>query len=501
MCAPVLRVGSLTASHAVRRKSGICTDSRCPIAVRTSSMPVRIFKHYVHLPILLVALVEALIFYASVYAGTYIRLLGEIDAFEAGWGPIMPRATIFTVVMGMSLVSMGLYQARQRARLSGILVRIAIGFGLGGFVLAALFYLFPGLLLWRGVLLIAAALAFSLVCLVRVVFSALVNENIFKRRVLVFGAGKRAASITQLRRRADQRGFRIVGFIHADGDQDVVDPASVITLDVPLMTHARRHDVDEIVVAMDDRRRSFPVEDLLSSKLAGIEVIDLLGFLERETGKVSIGLMNPSWMSFSEGFTRNTYSLIVSRLIDIVVSLLLLLLTWPIMLVVALLILLEDGAPVLYRQQRVGYDEQPFSLLKFRSMRVDAEAAGEARWAEQNDSRATRIGSVIRKFRIDELPQIINVLRGDMSLVGPRPERPEFVKDLVERIPYYRERHCVKPGITGWAQLCYPYGSSEDDALEKLQYDLYYVKNHDLIFDFMILLQTAEVILWRKGSR
>jgi sugar transferase (PEP-CTERM system associated) len=256
------------------------------------------------------------------------------------------------------------------------------------------------------------------------------------------------------------------------------------------------------VVAMDDRRRGFPILELLECRLAGIDVTELLSFLERETGRVRIDVLNPSWMIFGEGFRRDTLRLMSSRSLDLLASSILVLITLPLMLATWLAIKLEEGwsAPVLYRQERVGLGGRTFRLLKFRSMRTDAEANG-AQWAAKEDARVTRVGAVIRKFRIDELPQMLNVLRGHMSFVGPRPERPEFVADLAQKIPYYIQRHCVKPGITGWAQLCYPYGSSEQDALEKLQYDLYYIKNNSLLFDLAILVQTAEVVFMGQGAR
>jgi sugar transferase (PEP-CTERM system associated) len=252
---------------------------------------------------------------------------------------------------------------------------------------------------------------------------------------------------------------------------------------------------------MDDRRRGFPIRELLDCKSLGIDVVDILAFLERESGKVKVDLMEPSWIIFSEGFTRRGSRMAAFRLFDLGVSVTLLALSWPVMLLAALAILIEDGRPVLYRQTRVGMLGRNFELLKFRSMRKDAEIDGSARWAQLDDHRITKVGLWIRKLRIDELPQILNVIRGDMRFIGPRPERPDFVRELSEKIPYYHERHCVKPGLTGWAQLSYPYGSSERDALEKLQFDLYYVKNQSLIFDLMILLQTVEVVIWGKGAR
>jgi len=234
-----------------------------------------------------------------------------------------------------------------------------------------------------------------------------------------------------------------------------------------------------------------------------MEILELPSFLERETGKVRLDVLNPSWIIFGEGFRNSLLQRALERSLDVVASAMLLILATPLMLLAIVAIKLEDGwrAPVIYRQARVGRNNETFNIVKFRSMRTDAEKPGEAVWATPDDPRVTRVGSVMRKTRIDELPQLFAVLRGDMSFVGPRPERPEFVARLEQQIPYYRERHTVKPGITGWAQLCYPYGASEKDALEKLQYDLYYVKNRSLLFDLAILIQTVEVVLWGKGAR
>jgi sugar transferase (PEP-CTERM system associated) len=245
------------------------------------------------------------------------------------------------------------------------------------------------------------------------------------------------------------------------------------------------------------------MHEFLDSRLAGNDILELTSFLERETGKVRLDVLNPSWIIFGEGFRASQLERWLERGFDILASMALLIIALPLMVGTALAIKIEEGwdSPVLYRQRRVGQHGRLFDVLKFRSMSVDAEKGGRAVWATKDDPRVTRVGAWIRKTRLDELPQLFNVLRGEMSFVGPRPERPEFVEQLEERIPYYRERHTVKPGITGWAQLCYPYGSSERDALEKLQYDLYYVKNRSLLFDLAILVQTVEVVLWGKGAR
>jgi sugar transferase (PEP-CTERM system associated) len=314
------------------------------------------------------------------------------------------------------------------------------------------------------------------------------DHEVFQRRVLVLGAGKRAASLLRLRRRSDRRGFHIAAFIRSEGDENVVvDRDRIAELKRSLLDYAQENRVDEIVVAMDDRRRGFPVSELLSCKFAGIAVVDLLAFLERETGRVSVELVNPSWLIFSESFGWRARFEFATRAIDLVSALLILLLAAPLMCLIALLILIDDGMPIFYRQRRVGLMGKTFTLFKFRSMIRNAEGDGTPRWANAGDARVTRIGGLLRKLRLDELPQLFNVVSGSMSLVGPRPERPEFVDALSREIPYYQERHCVRPGITGWAQLCYPYGSSVRDALEKLQYDLYYIKHKSLVLDLMIL--------------
>jgi sugar transferase (PEP-CTERM system associated) len=277
----------------------------------------------------------------------------------------------------------------------------------------------------------------------------------------------------------------------------------VIHLNIPLVEFALEEQVDEIVVAVQDRRQCLPLDELLNCRLSGIGIIDLTNFLERETGKLNLTTLSSGWIIFCDGFVQSVLRGFTQRLFDIVSSATLLMVTWPIIAAAALAIRLESGKgqPIFYRQSRVGRNQRVFEILKFRSMRVDAEATGSPLWATKGDDRITRVGAIMRKYRIDELPQIFNVLRGDMSLVGPRPERPEFVDDLGKKIPFYPERHRVRPGLAGWAQMHYPYGDCEKDAYEKLQYDLYYVKNCSLFLDFMILLQTAEVILWGKGAR
>jgi sugar transferase (PEP-CTERM system associated) len=466
-------------------------------------MRIRVFGQYVHASIAVLTATEAFIFFAVLIAAALATNQVSLHTFGETAGILWPRALLFSAVMIVSLLAFGLYSARQRARAGGLLVRAAVAIVAGIAVTSIVFYLLPNLWMGRGVLAMSAVGAVAGLAISRLAFWHIVDEDIFKRRVLVYGCGRNAGAISNLRRRADRRGFMLVGFLQAEDEVPVVSQQQMLDGTLGLPELCARLNVDEVVVAMEDRRRGFPILDLLECRLAGIDVTELLTFLERETGRVRIDVLNPSWMIFGEGFRRDSLRLVSSRILDIAASAMILVVTLPLMLVTALAIKLEEGwsAPVLYRQTRVGFGGKHFAIMKFRSMRTDAERAGQAVWATKGDSRVTRVGAFIRKCRIDELPQVLCVLNGSMSFVGPRPERPEFVAELSQKIPYYVQRHWVKPGITGWAQLCYPYGSSEQDALEKLQYDLYYIKNNTLLFDLAILLQTVEVVVMGQGAR
>jgi sugar transferase (PEP-CTERM system associated) len=468
-------------------------------------MSIRVSGQHLPAALLLLVGLEAVLFFLDLVGAGVVRFNLDVNAAERYQGVLWPRAMLFSAMMVTGLLAFGLYSARQRARGAGLFVRFAAAIGAGVAGTAVFFFLVPDLWIGRGVLGLATLGAAVAISIVRLAFRHVADGAAFKRRVLVYGAGQRAATITRLRRRSDQRYFTLVGYVQCEGETVAVPQERLLCAkkEDGLPALCQRLGVEEVIVAMDDRRRAFPVRELLECRLLGIEVTELLSFLERETGRVRIDMLDPSWLIFSEGFKFGSVRHATASFVDIVASVLIFLLTLPTMLIVALAIKLEDGwqAPVLYRQERVGLRGRTFQLLKFRSMRVDAEGRSGAQWAQRNDPRVTRIGAIIRILRIDELPQIINVLRGDMNFVGPRPERPQFVAELARRIPYYGERHCVKPGITGWAQLCFPYGSSEQDALEKLQYDLYYIKNNCLLFDLSILVQTVEVVLLGNGAR
>ena len=458
-------------------------------------MRIRVFGHYWQLGIVLLWILESTVIFGSSWVA--FRWLGAEDP-----SVIWLQSMVLAGCVMVAAIAMGLFSRRLRDRTAGIVLRIGVSVIAGAFLGGLLLYASPD---HRPTFIeVFAFLAIGLFSLtfVRVLARNFLDEDILKRRVLVYGAGNNAARIMALRRRADQRGFKVVGFVPARNEDRMIPPDRLMLKDAPVSEIASENEIDEIVVAMDDRRQQFPLKELLDCRLAGVEVVELASFLERETGKVYLDILIPSWMIFGTGFRRDFFRRYSERAFDLLASLALLVVTLPVMLLTALAIKLEEGfsAPVFYGQPRVGYAGRVFRVMKFRSMRTDAEKHG-AVWAMQNDTRVTRVGKFIRKVRIDELPQLFNVFAGHMSFVGPRPERPEFVRQLNESIPYYDVRHAVKPGITGWAQLCYPYGASELDASEKLQYDLYYVKNHSLVFDILILLQTVEVILLGKGAR
>lgn len=469
---------------------------------------IRFFKHYIRTPYVVLAMVEANAIIGAVYLAVLLRQ--SFEPYPQYYLP--PNLLVSAIWVSFVLLScnlaMSVYVAHLKEGFTGMLVRSLVSFGLLGSVALYLSHLvFPVFALEPALASIEITLSLLLVLPIRVLFFRLVDAGALRRRVLVVGAGVKAQQIwSNVYRASGQRAFELVGFIPCEHEDVQVDRSRIIKLQGPLVDYVRALRIDEVVVAPDDRRLGLggrvPMHQLLDCKMQGADVIEAITFCEKELAQIELTMLYPGWLIFSDGFQFNALRTYSKRGFDLLASGLLLFLTWPVMLVAALAIAVESRfrAPILYRQVRVGQDDKPFALLKFRSMRVDAERGG-AVWAKENDDRVTGVGRFIRSARIDELPQIYNILKGDMSFIGPRPERPEFVADLTKRIPYYAERHRVKPGLMGWAQLCYPYGASIDDAAQKLRYDLYYIKNHSLLLDVLIVVQTVEVILVGKGVR
>jgi sugar transferase (PEP-CTERM system associated) len=452
--------------------------------------------------LLLLWLAEVALLVLAVLAAAWLRFLGNSGGFSLFLESALARAVVFAAIITVAMVAFGLYQVHVRHNRMEFVVRLLLSFAFGGITLLVLYYVVPRTYIGRGVLAMALVFGFVGVGILRFIVARLIKTDVFRRRVLVLGAGQNADLInSRLRRRSDRQSFVLVGFLPIPGQPVVVPEKLLLNTDFLLSEIAEWLQVYEIVVAPDERRGALPMEEMLKCAQRGISITDLSTFFEREAGMIKLSVADPSWLAFSGGFDHSIQRRLSKRFFDLVAAGALLLVAWPFMLMVVACIALESRGPILYRQERIGENGRTFKLIKFRSMRVDAESDGVARWASQNDDRTTRVGRIIRLSRLDELPQLFNILRGDMSFVGPRPERPQFVDMLNREVRYYNVRHCVKPGLTGWAQQRYPYGASVQDAEEKLTFDLFYVKNHGLVFDLMILLQTVEVVLFNRGSR
>ena len=468
---------------------------------------IRVFKHHISGLSIAFGLIEALLFL------TVVGLLWEYridEVLKNTEGPLVfIYAGIFLFVIFISIfASLGLYNKDVITNRRVMFFRLAVGLSAVTITLFAIGYLYVTTApLTQYPRPLDVALGFSVLVgvllITRWTFALVSDGRFFREKVVILGAGSRAAKLRRMIAADAAPRYDIVRCIALDDEPSEVEHTARISRSSSdadgLMGLLFQGDVDEVVVCPDNRR-GLPVDALLRCKMSGIRVSEPLAFMERELGRVNPDDLQASWLVFSDGFNFSAFGDATKRAFDLLLSVIFLLFTLPLTVTAAIVVKLDSPGPIFYRQGRTGLHGKPFMLFKFRSMRTDAEADGP-RWAAQNDSRITRSGSFLRKTRIDEIPQILNVLRGEMSFVGPRPERPVFVTSLAEQIPYYHERHCAKPGITGWAQINYPYGASVEDAKEKLSYDLYYVKNRSLFLDIIIILQTVRVIFWPAGVR
>jgi sugar transferase (PEP-CTERM system associated) len=461
---------------------------------------IRLFKHYVPHAVLLLGLFDILLLIAAAEFGWAYRAR-QIDMLVEPIHTRIPQLLTFAASLELSMIAVGVYAANSLQSLRHAAARIMVAVSLGIIFLSVLFFLVPQLTFWRSNLLYSMIAAAILLLTLRVLLGKMIGGHAFKRRVVVLGAGARAARLKALAA-TPGAGFVVVGYVSMSESQRVIPEAIARDAIYNLADHVVLLNASEVVLALEERRNALPLKDLLRIKTTGVHVNEISTFLERETGRVDLQSVNPSWLIFSDGFSSGRmFSSVFKRLFDIAASALLLTLMLPVILLTALAIKLESKGPAFYRQRRVGLYNVAFDCIKLRSMRTDAEIDGQALWAEKDDPRITRVGRIIRKLRIDELPQTWSVLKGEMSFVGPRPERPQFVEDLEQQLNYYAERHMVKPGITGWAQINYPYGASIEDSRQKLEYDLYYAKNYSPFLDILILLQTIRVVLWPEGAR
>ena len=463
---------------------------------------VQIFSHYVPGRLIMLAMLEASILLIAACVGLSLHLTGAADAFS-GTGAIVPlQAVVFAMGMIVIMATVGLYDWDAWDNNEPVLGRLA-----GAFLVGFLFVWFvasqwPSLNPGPAAVGVTIGIALFGTWLLRAVLQRSRDIRSLKSRVLVLGTGSRVSPLAEHARRNGNN--EIVGYLSLRPSTHYVPSSSILTFapGETLLSVVEKHSIDQIVVAVRDRRGGgLPIQQLLECRARGVKVLELATYFEREYRQVMLESLNPSWMVLGDGFRQGLMNRLLKRAFDLVAGVALLVIAFPVILIAALLVYLESGGPVFYRQERVGLGGRVFTLYKLRSMYRDAEPDGTPYWAKADDDRTTMVGRFIRKMRIDELPQVYNVLRGEMSFVGPRPERPAFVEQLERQIPYYALRHSAKPGITGWAQVRYAYGASVDDAIEKLQYDLYYVKNRSLFLDVMILLATVEVVVWGRGAR
>jgi len=451
-------------------------------------------------PLLMLFLGDLALLACSFYVGVFSRW-ADLTAFGPSILEHLPQAVTFMSVIGAMMFAVGLYSRDIEHKATMVALRLIVALFMSFVVLTVIFYIFPDLIIWRSALLISLSLTLPAIFAWRLIWLTFVDRDEIKRRIIVIGAGSQAEFIEQMQQKGQICPFRCLGYVALHGEEECVPFSRIIPNNRPLRELVRELRAREIVVATDDWRNRLSIEELLQCKLDGVRIWDYLSFREEETGSVDLSAIRPSWFIFSGGFPGGPLEQSLKRIFDLVVGTLSFLLFLPLFCATAIAIRLESPGPIFHLQERIGLNGRRFVALKFRSMREDAEIDGVPKWAQEDDPRVTAVGRVIRRTRIDEIPQIINVLRGEMSFVGPRPERPFFVDQLADEIPYYHERHRVKPGITGWAQLKYIYGASVEGAKQKLQYDLYYVKHYSIILDFLIILQTVRVILWPQGVR
>jgi sugar transferase (PEP-CTERM system associated) len=441
---------------------------------------------------------EALVILAAVYFAAYLRLGGEGLAWD-----VLPKALLIALVTQLCLYFADLYDFRILSDRRELFVRAVQALGGASMVLAAIYFWFPDLIVGRGVFMIAALLALTLVFGWRIAFEWTTRRVGPRERLLLVGTGEGAVRLARELYERQDLGVEIVGFIDPDPARvgaTVINPGVIGTIeDIPAIVRARA--VDQVVVSMSDARGRLPMDKLLEMKLDGVSFEHLASVYEKYTGKIAVENLRPSWLIFSDGFKKSRIQKVAKRALDFALAAIGLVLMLPIMALVGLVVKVTSRGPALYHQQRVGQHGRVFIVHKFRSMHVDEEKNTGAVWASPDDARVTPLGRVLRRTRLDELPQLWNILIGDMSLVGPRPERPEFVQSLTRRIPFYGQRHTVRPGLTGWAQVRYTYGASVEDAMEKLQYDLFYIKNMSIALDLFVIASTVKTVLMQRGAQ
>jgi sugar transferase (PEP-CTERM system associated) len=464
---------------------------------------LRLFRQYYPIQNIIFFVVEGLIVFSSVLLATVLLSSPETGGFDVF---LFLRIAVVTLVCQVALYYNDLYDFQVAVSVPEISIRLLQALGITAIALAGVYYLFPVAVIGHGVFVLSILFLMVFIIGWRILYIIVLSKGILNLNIFVLGTSDLALAIVKEIQGRIDCGYSILGIIPGKQDPHPGEgfPGRDLVLnpgEKTLSSLARGANVKKIVVALRESRGVFPTKELLDCRVAGIEILDGNTFHEMLTGKLLVNRINPSWLIFSDGFRITRTKKILKRSGDIVLSLLLLVLLSPVFLLVALAIRLESPGPVLFSQKRVGQWKKEYRMHKFRSMVQDAEKLSGPVWAQDNDRRITRVGRLIRKFRIDELPQLWNVLMGTMSLVGPRPERKHFTDELETLIPYYTERFVVKPGVTGWAQVCYDYGASVEDAMEKLNYDLFYIKNMSGMMDALIILRTVKTVLFGRGAR
>lgn len=462
---------------------------------------IRLFRQYVSPRKLAFVVGEGCLIFAAVALASVLILdsdAGVLFILQVHW----PKIVLVAVIMQLSLYFHDLYEFRQSESTIDLASRLIQAVGITSIILAVIYFIWPDLIIGRWIFFISLVFLLFFVVSWRLLYALVIKKRIFSETCLMVGSGDLARDILKEIEEREDLSYDIRSVVIPEDLEESISARVPVRKGFDgLCDMAEAENAESVIVALDEKRGVMPYRELLNCKIRGINIIDGESFYERVTGKLLVEKLNPSWLIFSDGFRKSKLSRASKRLVGLVLATLMLVILSPLMLLVALAIKIDSRGPVFFKQERVGEFGKIFTIYKFRSMVADAEKMTGPVWADENDPRITRVGRIIRKLRIDELPQLWNVFKGDMSFVGPRPERPYFVEQLKKKVPYYNERFSVKPGVTGWAQVMYPYGASEEDALEKLKYDLFYIKNMSLLMDLVVIFHTVKIVLLSRGSR
>lgn len=465
---------------------------------------LRLLKQYYPIRNVFFIMTESLVILASVMFAAWIKGGIETGLFTV---QVFAKALLIASVCQVVLYYNDLYDFKAPGDFSDLSLRLLQSIGAATIILSLAYFAFPVAVVKTNIFVPSISISIVFIISLRVLYIKMLGRGIFNQKIILLGSGDLARDISAAIVEKIDCGYTIACIIlENQEDASIMCQENAMmylkdTMSGELFQFAKKNDIAKIIVALKEKRGGFPMEELLDCRIGGIDVLEGATFYEMLTGKLLVGLVNPGWLIFSEGFKRSYLGLVLKRVMDLIFSLILLVLSLPVIFITSILIKIDSKGPIIYSQERVGKRKKIFNIYKFRSMVEDAEKLSGPVWANEDDSRITRVGKWLRKLRIDELPQLWNILKGDMSFVGPRPERDKFVKKLEKIIPYYHKRHAIKPGLTGWAQVNYGYGATIEAATEKLNYDLFYIKNTSLLLDLVIVFRTVKIVLFGRGAR